>query len=275
MFQENQKIIEDEEYTTSDGTKYQLHDLLKKSFEGTEFFPADFSYTIPNPPTNAALVEVTKETTIGCLLRLVQEGFKPCALNFANGFRAGGGYIIGNHAQEGSICRCSALYNSLTQPQCQIFYDIHNQKKDITTEGSDNLIFSPDVPIFRDQSEQFIPPITASFITSPAPDLRFMSAEQSYLDALMLSRIRKIIQLAVHKQQKVLVLGAFGCGNFLHDPKNVVKCFEQVMKDEGYEHFFDKIVYAIYGGAPQNYLYFARAFGTPNQLTQKELDSLE
>ena len=41
-----------------------------------------------------------------------------------------------------------------------------------------------------------------------------MNAPQSYLDQIMLSKVRKIIQLAVHKQQKALILGAFGCSAF-------------------------------------------------------------
>ena len=90
----------------------------------------------------------------------------------------------------------------------------------------------------------------------------------------MLPRVRKIIQLAVHKQQKVLILGAFGCGAFRHKAKNVVKYFEQVMETEGYNHYFDKVVYAIYKGPVENYLYFTNAFA-PNQLTEEEKGQLE
>jgi len=64
-------------------------------------------------PFDETCIQVTNETTLQASLRLVNNGIRPLALNFANGVHPGGGFLHGARAQEEVLCRSSALYHTL------------------------------------------------------------------------------------------------------------------------------------------------------------------
>ena len=86
-------------------------------------------------------------------------------LNFASAKNPGGGFSSGSQAQEESLARSSGLYSSIIgQPA---YYQAN--RKFGSTLYSDHAIYSPDVPIFRnDEGELLSAAYTASFITMPA-----------------------------------------------------------------------------------------------------------
>lgn len=59
-------------------------------------------------------------------------------------------------------------------------------------------------------------------------------------------RIRKIVKLAAYKKNNVLVLGAFGCGVFNNNPKEVARIFAKVLVNEGLKDYFKLVVFPIY-----------------------------
>jgi Uncharacterized protein conserved in bacteria (DUF2263) len=71
-------------------------------------------------------VQVTNETTLGASLRLVERGLRQIALNFANGFQPGGGFLLGATAQEEVLCRSSALYQALLGDPVSTNIDVGN-----------------------------------------------------------------------------------------------------------------------------------------------------
>jgi uncharacterized protein (TIGR02452 family) len=136
-----------------------------------------------------------------------------------------------------------------------------------TPFSSDSMIYSPSVPFFRDDSGRLLEqPVTASVITAAAVDASRLPdrAMQSQIDQTMKNRMRKVIQLAAEQQNRVLVLGAFGCGVFRNDPDRVARIQRELLVDEGLGQHFDVVVHPIMsrGGDSQNLQAFQRVFGS-------------
>lgn len=202
-------------------------------------------------------IEVTNESTTAAARRFLENRTphenipRVCALNFANGFEPGGGVLKGCTAQEETICRQSNLYSCIVNQREMYEYNISQRDPSC----SDYMIYSPDVMFFRDDEYELRYPVPVSVITSPAPDLRNVQINQQILiqaHKIILNRCRKILQLAMYTKNKILILGAFGCGAFLNSPEDVSQIFKELLVDEFYGMYFDKIVFAIYGKSEQS-----------------------
>lgn len=136
-------------------------------------------------------------------------------LNFASGTRRGGGWLSGANAQEESLVRSSGLFPCLMAHS--EFY-----------EGSapfytDNIIYSPGVPVFRSSSGSLTAPYLASFATCAAPNAS--SGHTKEMEEIMSRRIANVLCLA-SKYEKV-ILGAWGCGAFKNPPAAVARLFKK------------------------------------------------
>jgi uncharacterized protein (TIGR02452 family) len=110
-------------------------------------------------------VQVANETTLGGSRRLIACGLRPLALNLANGIQPGGGFLLGARAQEEALCRSSALYQTLVG---DLMYEEH--RKRALPDSTDWAIYSPDVPVFReDDGTELTHPWLLSFLTCAAP----------------------------------------------------------------------------------------------------------
>ena len=184
-------------------------------------------------------------------------------LNFANGYYPGGGVLDGCTAQEETICRQSNLYFCLKH-QTEMYN--YNRKNTDYNFCSDYMIYSPSVVFFRDDNYDLVYPIRVHVITSPAVDLREIEITEDIRQkslVVMKNRIRRILQMGVRTQEKVMILGAFWCGAFLNSPDDVSKIFKELLFDEFYGMFFDKIVFPIFGRENQpnpNYDAFKATF---------------
>lgn len=78
-------------------------------------------------------------------------------LNFANAFTPGGGYLYGASSQEEALCRESTLYASLAGPMAAPFYEENRRAGRIY--GSESMVFSPQVEIFRKSAEKDYAPL--------------------------------------------------------------------------------------------------------------------
>jgi len=129
---------------------------------------------------------------------------------------------------------------------------------------SDYMIISPNVCFFRDVEYDFIAePVLTSVVTIPAPNCKgaAKNISQEELDEVMKSRLRKMFAAAVHYGYKNLVLGAWGCGAFGHDPYRVANYFYELLFEEGLRYCFEMIIFAIYDkGEKKNYKAFAETF---------------
>lgn len=157
------------------------------------------------------------------------------------------------------MARASGLYPCISQ--VKEFYEYHNTFN--SPIYSDYMIFSPLVPFFNDDNFDYLDkPIKASIITSPTINKsaiineifdfssKIMSKENKdilffyRLNGIMTNRIEKIFKVAIENEVDSLVLGAFGCGVFGNNPKDIVNSFNEYLKK--YKGYFEKIVFAVY-----------------------------
>ena len=183
-------------------------------------------------------------------------------MNFANAKYPGGGFLNGAYAQEESLCRQSTLYKSVSSSAAEEMYNYnHTHNKHCY---SDYMIISPNVCVFRDIEYKFLyKPFLTSVITVPAPNLNgaAKNVPQEKIDAIMLNRLRKMFNAAIYYDYKDLVLGAWGCGAFGHNPYQVANYFYQLLFDEGYRYYFETIIFAIYDtGEKKNFNAFSEVF---------------
>jgi uncharacterized protein (TIGR02452 family) len=189
-------------------------------------------------------VQVTNETTLGASLRLVEQGLRPLALNFANGIHRGGGFLNGARAQEEALCRSSALYQTLVDDP---MYEEHRKRQ--LPDSTDWAIYSPDVPVFRmDDGAEHQHPWLLSFITCAAPYAPIIGQPQA--GDLLQKRIHRVLAIARSYGHSVLVLGAWGCGAFANDPHRTAIDFRQALEND-FSGAFSDIVFAITDWSPE------------------------
>lgn len=167
-------------------------------------------------------------------------------MNFASATHPGGGYLKGSNAQEECLCRQSSLYASLSSFEAREMYDFNYESN--SQVYSDYMLLSPTVDVFRnillDPLEE---PYTTAVMTVPAPNLHGRAAHvpQKEIECVMEDRIRNFLMCAARYGYRRITLGAWGCGAFGHNPKNVAKIFRNVIEGEGLYEFFDYILFAV------------------------------
>lgn len=216
-----------------------------------------------SPCGEPASVTVEEMLTLISARKLVGKGYHTAALNFANPSEPGGGVTRGAEAQEEYLCRAGNLYRCLTAGHVAEYYRVHQQLEKAAGShrqlGTDALIYSPGVTIFRNDSG-YVPgkrcrsrqPYTKDWyeidvITCGAP---YFSGPKTVLpphelEPLLVSRIENILEAAIDHGAEALVLGAFGCGVFNNPPQLVAEAFAKVLARERYLRAFREIIFAI------------------------------
>lgn len=172
----------------------------------------------------------------------------PFVMNFANAHNAGGGFMLGANAQEEALCRCSTLYASITADKAGEMYRYNNTH--LSSVDSDYMLYSPSVCVFRDEKCNLIKEhFMAAVVTIAAPNRNggAMFTGEKKLAETMMRRIRIMLRVAVKHGHRNLVLGAWGCGAFRNNPRNVAEYFRSILIDEGYGKCFDEVCFAVYG----------------------------
>lgn len=180
-------------------------------------------------------------------------------MNFANAIRPGGGYKSGASAQEEALCRQSTLYASIGSADAREMYE-HNRLLNAPFD-SDYMLLSPNVDVFRNADLNLLDePYTTAVMTIPAPNLngRASGQPQKTVAFVMRERIRQYLYCAARYGYRTITLGAWGCGAFGHDAKEVARYFHDLLVGEKMWQFFDAILFAIYDKTADQYNY--RAF---------------
>jgi len=255
-------IIRSGKYTKC-SVEVDLSELISRSLAGTTLFTPN--QTLPQAPRSPhsttakgrrhpCVVQVTTEGCIGAALRLAADTSSntrppPCVLNFASAKNPGGGFLNGAVAQEEDICRKSALYLTL-EPQ-HLLYDT-NRRKENAGVYTDHMVFSPAVPVFRDEQDRLLhTPVLVDFISAPAPNKNALPAGSvgaTQYNELFMRRMVRVLSVARAHGCTHLVLGAWGCGVFGNDASSVAWMFGRLLASKQFAGAFEHVTFAIYGG---------------------------
>lgn len=215
-----------------------------------------------NLKNESGQVCVVQDTTFSCASKYISEGRTVAVLNFANPYEPGGGAKRGVRAQEECLCRCSNLYNSISDSK--VADDYYKYNKDMKTYlFSDRAIYSPGVTVIKDDEyAELSKPFRVDVITCAAP-YNVYGHDVEVLKECYANRIRNILEIAMDNNVDVLVLGAFGCGVFRNPPLLMAECFKKALLNDKYAHHFDKVVFAIKksSGFDRNFEAFQQVFG--------------
>ena len=247
---ETLEIVERGTYTCPSGQVVNIRAEVDAALAGTVLYrPDDFADVKKLPPLVGGgappRIEVWADTTAGAARKLAAEG-PVAALNFASAKNPGGGFMGGAKAQEEDLARCSALYDC--QRTQRDYYTVHRGESSMLY--TDHIIYSPAVPFFRDERLDLLPvPFLASIVTSPAPNagehLRRDARGHAAISAALTRRAGRVLRVLAEQRQRVLVLGAWGCGVFRNDPAEVASVFKDWLHAPEYLGAFDRVVFAI------------------------------
>lgn len=261
--EETLTIIELGQYRNESNQNVDIGSALTHAIEGAVLYRVEdtdklLSELKPEHTYNT-IIEVTEETTLEAAARLAKEDAEICCLNFASAKHPGGGFLTGARAQEESLARASGLYPTIAQ--MKEMYS-HNARQR-TCLYSDYMIYSPKVPVFRDDSGALLDEAyPVSIITAPAVNAGVVREREplniALIDPAMRRRIDKVLAVAQAHKQTTLVLGAYGCGVFRNNPAEVAAWFQQALTGEKFRGAFRKVVFAIYDTKPGKEVY--RAF---------------
>lgn len=240
------------------GKRIDLRSLVAMCHAGTKLFTQSDLETLRDnvvknsPHSHQTEIEVINETTLEGHSRLIASGAAPIAiLNFASAKNPGGGFLNGSQAQEESLARSSALHAS----QLKVFKFYEQHRAIASCLYSDNMILSPDCPIFRnDDGELLHEPLLATFITSPAPNAGATAdnhpEEFPLIPEVLHNRAELILALAIASGHTNLILGAWGCGVFRNDPRMVANAFAKHLLG-AWSGRFRRIRFSILDTSPQ------------------------
>jgi uncharacterized protein (TIGR02452 family) len=261
--QEADRILADGHYVAPSGRRVDIADLVRRAVEGTVAYPHDEPAPALVPGSRPTQIEVVNETTLSAASRLVAQGHRPVALNFASARHPGGGYRSGARAQEESLARSSGLVACLLG---RALYDVHN-----AVPGgmyTSYALYSPGVPVFRnDDGDLLNEPYLCAFITAPAVNAKVVlerdRSARPAIRAAMEERVGKVLAIAVAHGHDAAVLGAWGCGVFGNDTEEVAGLFRQAL-DGPARGVFDRVVFAVTDWSDEQRFIgpFRRAFAT-------------
>jgi uncharacterized protein (TIGR02452 family) len=272
MGQETLSIMGIGKYQVPNGPVVSIADAMELACAGSRLYrPGDYGELMEKAKGKAGRFEtvigVSNRTTLEAGREMVSRYGKVTCLNFASAKNPGGGFLAGSQAQEESLARSSGLYATLQMhPE---YYDYH--RRGDTCLYSDHTIFSPEVPVFRDDQGLLLKePWPCSFITAAAVNagaVRRNEPEQTReIVPIMEHRTRMILAVAVEHGCENLVLGAWGCGVFQNDPREIAGIFELVLREDIFAGAFGRLEFAVLDGSGRGETYraFEEQFGLEN-----------
>lgn len=244
-FGNSSKNIERVIFVNMAQTKYALD--IKDSIDRTKVYD---SSELIYPERGSLQTEFVFEQTDSVSAVFKYADKDTAILNFANYETPGGGFLYGAMAQEEALCLESTLYPVISNHE--FYYKENRQSLNyVGVLYSNRALWSPGIVFFRDGKEKYCDVITCAAPNASA----YLSAGGSKVvnEKALYDRICFIIDEAVNRGTKTLILGAFGCGVFGQSPYILGYLYRQLLQKE-YNGVFDRVVFAVIDEATLNWL---------------------
>lgn len=239
-------IIEKGYYINNKDERVDIAGLLQHAVDNTKLFRPEELEALIVKQNDRFTTEfiVANETTLNAARQLSENG-EVLVLNFASAKNPGGGFLGGAVAQEESIARASGLYPCLLKaPE---YYHYHRTHRSCLY--SDHMIYSPAVPVFKEEDgSNMDKPVTINIITSAAVNAGVVHQNETnnvhLIEPMMRTRIEKLLALCCANKQTTLVLGAWGCGVFRNDPEMIAGLFHEALNGK-FASCFERVMFAV------------------------------
>ncbi len=207
-------------------------------------------------------VIVTRKKTFEAAAEYARRGQTVAVLNFGSAFVPGGGGHKNALTQEECLCRESTLYPCISHNMCmEQFYQYHRDYFDSYGHigrpydlYNDDMIYTPHVMVFKtsDKFPVLMPEkewFDVDVITMAAPNIKGEPSAKSEpmvstLVNIFEDRFSRVMISALQHKVDVLILGAFGCGDFGNDPMVVATGAARAL--EKFRDAFDTVEFAVY-----------------------------
>lgn len=204
--------------------------------------------------------EVQRETkiviedldTVSAIFKHKEENMAIAALNFSSYKEPGGMFLKGSKAQEECLCHESILYNVLKE--FSNFYTINCKDKNKALYRN-HALYTPDVIFSRNGVNT-----KCGIITCASPNKftakKYYNVSDSENYQFLNSRIKYILDISAKNGIDTLILGAYGCGAFGQDARDVASIFKEALK----QYHFNMVIFAIPDGKDRNLRVFREIF---------------
>ena len=257
--QDTVQLLAEGRYQNRHGTTVELRSLVEAAQQGTISYPPDEPLPKFTPGEKPTVFEVVNGTTLEAARKLVADGFRPVALNFASARHPGGGFLGGARAQEESLCRASGLYACIDGDR------MYRHHAGLSGGWYTNYaIYSPAVPVIKDDAGELLDePYLCAFVTSPAVNVgAARDRDGGEIRDEMRERVRKVLAIMAGHGHDAVVLGAWGCGVFKNDPEMVAELFAKELRGR-FSAAFAKVVFAVLDSSDEKHFIgpFEERFG--------------
>ena len=214
---------------------------IDNSVQNTIIYPLGFELDDINPRFEWTDFIFLKMDSVSAIFEVSNTNDKVCVLNFASYKNPGGKFMEGSSAQEESLCHESFLYNVLRRFDKE--YYLPNKKDVNDSLYRDNLLYSKFILFFK---PTLITP--CDVITCAAPNktaaVKYHGISEDVVNEHMMSRLNHVLQAAYDQKVDTLILGAYGCGVFGNNPKDVANMM-YILLNSTYKNCFKKVIFAI------------------------------
>ena len=229
---------------------------IQLSYSNSKIYNEDFILSEKKNTGNIPNIQIVDTDTVSALF-MIKDIFNKNStgiLNFASYKHPGGMFLKGSTAQEEALCHESILYNVLYKFNDSYYKENREKYKTVGNYYSNRGIYSPMVLFMHNDKNTF-----TNVITVASPNKRYNPyhfIDRNINSQSLDSRIKFILDIAEDNNLKTFILGAFGCGVFKQDPKEVASIFKKYLLSRFYN--FENIIFAIpYGN---NYEEFVKVF---------------